>query len=198
MPDREETAPEDTEVARRLGRRAGDALVLVDDRGDAIGEASMAECHAPPGRLHRAFSVYLFDGAGRLLIHRRAPGKALWGGYWTNSCCSHPRAGEAVDAAARRRIAEELGATAPSEGGALEPLFEYSYRAEFGAVGVEHEHVHVFRGRCAPEDLAPDPDEMDAVRWLAPDGVDRLIDGDAPTTPWFELAWHRIRPSAIG
>jgi len=193
MEERDGTTPAAGEVARRLGRRAGDALILVDDAGEAIGEASMAACHEPPGLLHRAFSVYLFDGAGRLLVHRRAPGKALWGGFWTNSCCSHPRAGEDVEDAARRRVAEELGLAADAGGSALEPLFEYAYRAEFEQVGVEHEHVHVFRGRCEPADLAPDPGEMDAVRWLAPDEVDALIAGDEPTTPWFALAWARVR-----
>lgn len=193
MEERDDTTQATNEVARRLGRRAGDALILVDGRGEATGEASMAACHTPPGLLHRAFSVYLFDDAGRLLLHRRAPAKALWGGFWTNSCCSHPRAGEQVAAAAMRRVAEELGLRADAGGGALEPLFEYAYRAEFEDVGVEHEHVHVFRGRCEPAEIAPDPDEMDAVRWLAPDEVDALIAGNEPTTPWFELAWPRVR-----
>lgn len=172
-----------------FGARAEEPLILVDDAGVELGTVTLADAHLPPGRRHRAFSVYLFDGEGRLLVHRRHRTKALWGGFWTNSCCSHPHHGEAVERAAARRSREELGL----EGVALTELFAYGYRAEFEGVGVEHEWVHVFAGRVEQSAVRPEPGEMDAVEWLAPEDVDALIAGERATTPWFEMAWPRVR-----
>lgn len=177
------------ERARALfGHRADDALERVDEQGTSLGSVTLAEAHMPPGQLHRAFSVYLFDAAGRLMVHRRHPDKALWGGHWTNSCCSHPYLGEAVREAAIRRIGQELGL----DDSEPEELFRYTYRAAFGDLGVEHEHVHVFRLTADPKDLTPHPGEMDAVRWLEPAEVTELLASDEPTTPWFALAWPRL------
>ena len=100
-----------------------------------------------------------------------------------------PWAWEAVERAAARRSGEELGL----EGVALTELFAYGYRAEFEDVGVEHEWVHVFAGRVEQSAVRPEPGEMDAVEWLAPDDVDALIAGERATTPWFEMAWPRVR-----
>lgn len=179
-----------TSLSERLGARCAEPLELVDAQGGRLGQSTLLACHEPPGALHRAFSVYLFDADGRLLVHRRAAAKALWGGFWTNSCCSHPRPGEGPRAGALRRVREELGASLD----ALEPRFEYVYRAEFEAVGVEHEFVHVFGGRVDPGAIDADPGELDALEWLAPAEVQALLDGPTPTTPWFELAWPRLAP----
>lgn len=172
-----------------FGHRAHDLLPLVDEHGAEIGSVTLADAHTLPGKRHRAFSVYLFDAAGRLLVHRRHGFKPLFGGSWTNSCCSHPYHGEAVADAAVRRVGQELG----REGQSLCELFAYEYRAEFEDVGVEHEWVHVFAGRAEESELAPHPDEMDGVRWLAPDEVEALIASEELTSPWFELAWPRVR-----
>ena len=182
-----------SELERRLGGRATEPLELVDASGVSVGAATLLECHRAPGKLHRAFSVYLFDGAGRLLVHQRAAAKALWGGHWTNSCCSHPRPGEDPIQAAARRSAEELG-TAP---GALAQCFEYVYRAAFSEpgcddIGVEHEFVHVLTGTAEPDTLRPAPEEVDGVRWLSPSEVTSLLAGPEPTTPWFALAWPKL------
>ena len=92
-----------------FGARAEELLILVDDAGVELGTVTLADAHLPPGRRHRAFSVYLFDGEGRLLVHRRHRTKALWGGFWTNSCCSHPHHGEAIERAAARRSDRQEG-----------------------------------------------------------------------------------------
>lgn len=172
-----------------FGARADEPLILVDDAGAELGSVTLAEAHLPPGRRHRAFSVYLFDEEGHMLVHRRHRQKPLWGGFWTNSCCSHPHFGEAVERAAVRRAGQELGLSSP----ALAELFAYEYRAEFEDIGVEHEWVHVFGGRAERDAVEPEPTEMDAVQWLTPHEVDALIAGEMPTSPWFELAWPRVR-----
>jgi isopentenyl-diphosphate delta-isomerase len=164
-----------------------DQLILVDGEDRALGTATRAACHAPGGQRHRAFSVYLFDGAGRLVVQRRQASKLLWPLYWSNSCCSHPRAGEDVATAARRRVQEELGVDVP-----LTPAFHYEYRADFGAVGTEHEVVHVFLGRVEEHDLVPNPDEVAELRMLTRVELEAELADPARTTPWFRIAWPRL------
>lgn len=170
------------------GSRAEDPLTLVDEEGRTLGSATLADMHRPPGKLHRAFSAYLFDADDRLLVHQRHSSKALWGSFWSNSCCSHPYDGEAIDAAAVRRVRQELGPDLP-----LYEMFSYVYRAEFLHLGVEHEFVHVFAGRVDPAVISPAEKEVEEIRWLDAEGVDSLIAGEDQTTPWFEMAWPRVR-----
>lgn len=176
-----------------FGARGELPLIRVDDDGHETGTVTLREAHTLPGVLHRAFSAYLFDGDGRLLVHERAPEKPLWAGHWTNSCCSHPRAGQGLAEAVTVRIQEELGAA----GVVCEERFGYVYRAEFEGRGVEHEYVHVMVGTVEPGALDPDPAEVAAHRFLGPDEVDALIASDTPTTPWFELAWARLRRDGV-
>ena len=145
-----------------------DLLVLVDENDRELGFASKARAHAE-GLLHRAFSVVLYrDGGGRteVLLTRRAAGKYHSAGLWANSCCSHPRAGEAVLEAAERRVAEELGCSV--EG--LHEVGSFIYRAEFGNGLVEHEFDHVLLGHFDGT-LAPDPAEVSETRWIATDDL---------------------------
>ena len=86
-----------------------DLLILVDSDDQEIGLMDKTLCHEDQGKLHRAFSIFLFNRSGEVLIQQRATSKLLWGDFWSNTCCSHPRAGESIDSAASRRIEEELG-----------------------------------------------------------------------------------------
>ena len=86
-------------------------LILVNSHDEAVGEMLKADCHQRGGRLHRAFSLFIFNSSNELLVHQRADSKPLWGGFWTNSCCSHPRVGESIEEAIARRSEEELGFT---------------------------------------------------------------------------------------
>lgn len=175
------------------GARADEQLVLVDEDGAPVGMETRARCHAVDGLRHRAFSVYLFDEAGRLLIHQRHDTKPLWPGYWSNSCCSHPVGDEDVADAARRRVGEELGAAVE-----IEPIHRYEYRASYGDVGTEHEVVTVFIGRVDPADLRPDPVEVADFRFLSPAELDAEIGDGERFTPWFQLAWPVVRDAAAG
>ena len=84
-------------------------LILVDQQDREIGTLDKAACHDGQGMLHRAFSLFIFNSQGELLLQKRSSQKRLWGGYWSNSCCSHPRQGEEYEIAIRRRLKEELG-----------------------------------------------------------------------------------------
>src|ERR1700724_859987 len=120
-----------------------ESLILVDEADREVGHLDKAQCHQGRGVLHRAFSLLIFNDAGELLIQQRAPSKRLWPLYWSNSCCSHPRRGESMDAATQRRLGEELGINCP-----LQFLFKFQYQAQFDATASEHELCSVFIGTC--------------------------------------------------
>jgi len=129
--------------------------VLVDDDGRAIGTLPKPEVHHGETPLHRAFSAYLFDDDGRLLVTRRADGKATFPGMWTNTVCGHPGPDEDDGAAIARRASDELGLAVAD----LRPALPgYRYRAEFRGV-VENEICPVYLGRFAG-DPVPDPTEV--------------------------------------
>ena len=141
---------------------AQDLVVLVDEDGCPTGTAPREGVHTPTTPRHLAFSLYLFDEQGRVLLTRRALGKRTWPGVWTNACCGHPRPGEAIGAAVRRRLGEELGVTVAELQLAL-PSF--SYRATDASGLVENELCPVFVGVIEGE-LDPDPDEVAQHAWV--------------------------------
>lgn len=156
-------------------------VVLVDEADRELGTEEKLAAHRK-GRLHRALSVFLFDDRGRLLLQRRAAGKYHSGGEWTNTCCSHPRAGEAPLAAAHRRLREEMGIEA-----ALRPAGTFLYRADVGGGLTEHEFDHLFVGRWMG-DPAPDPDEVGEWRWQSL----QAAAAEASAHPERFTAWFRM------
>lgn len=172
---------------------ADEPLILVDENDREIGFASKQRCHEGEGLLHRAFSVFLFDVDGRVLLQQRAAGKPLWPGFWGNSCCSHPRRGETVEAAARRRLGEELGVRAE-----LEALFAFAYHARYLEVGSERELCWVLAGRLAARPR-PNPAEVAALRWVTAAELDvGLAARPDLYTPWLHLEWPRVRSVRAG
>ncbi|MEE4276919.1 MAG: isopentenyl-diphosphate Delta-isomerase [Halieaceae bacterium] len=170
---------------------SSEELVLVDSNDRECGFASKADAHMGEGRLHRAFSVFLFDRHGRLLLHQRSAHKPLWPGYWTNSCCSHPRRGEQLDAAVRRRLREELGCAASM----LQRVGSFEYHARYRDLGSEHELCHIYLARVdSPGEVHAHALEIADLRWVGVSEVDALM-GEERTdlSPWFREEWALLR-----
>lgn len=132
-------------------------VIAVDEHDNEIGEVSRTGAHDGEGILHRAFMTLLVDAEGRLLLARRSSFKRLWALAWADSCAGHPRPGESVIDAARRRVAEELGCTCE-----LRDIGRFAYHAQLPGVGSERELCHVLVGR-ATGPLDPDPAEVAEV-----------------------------------
>ncbi|MFJ9562601.1 isopentenyl-diphosphate Delta-isomerase [Streptomyces fuscichromogenes] len=165
-------------------------LELVDEEGVTIGTAEKLAAHQPPGKLHRAFSVFLFDEHGRLLLQQRALGKYHSPGVWSNTCCGHPYPGEAPFAAAARRTFEELRVS-PS---LLAEAGTVRYNHPDPASGlVEQEYNHLFVGMVqAP--LAPDPEEVEATVFVTAAELAERHAQD-PFSAWFMTVLDAARPA---
>jgi isopentenyl-diphosphate delta-isomerase len=170
------------------GMMGSDTLILVDEADHGVGHLSKVLCHQGRGVLHRAFSLLIFNGAGELLLQQRAASKRLWPLYWSNSCCSHPRRDETMQAATQRRLYEELGIRCP-----LQFLFKFQYQAQFDATGAENELCSVFIGRCT-DPLRINTEEIHAWRWISPEALQAEVGGEGAGnfTPWFMIEWSRI------
>ncbi|SES29155.1 isopentenyl-diphosphate Delta-isomerase [Corynebacterium cystitidis] len=161
-------------------------VVLLDDNGAAIGEADKAEVHTTDTALHLAFSAWVFDADGDLLITRRSLAKQTFAGVWTNSFCGHPAPGEEITAAVRRRGREEAGIAADYIGEIREVIPDYRYRATDVNGIVENEICPVYVVRLHDGALiGPEPSEIDAYVWADP----RKVLASVETTPWVFSDW---------
>ena len=172
-------------TASRIVSSESEELILVDADDRETGHLSKADCHDGEGVLHRAFSVFLFNDVGELLLQQRAESKRLWPEYWSNSCCSHPRRGETMEAATRRRLRDELNADA-----VLEYVYKFRYQANFGELGSEHELCHVYLGRLQDDVKANDEEIADVHFIAAQDVATELSRHPDRYTPWFKLEWE--------
>ncbi len=163
-------------------------LILVNEQDEPVGLADKWSCHQGEGTLHRAFSIFIFNTAGELLLQQRSAQKLLWPGIWSNSCCSHPRQGETLEVATARRLREELGFEAP-----VTHLFSFTYHARWKDVGSERELCHVYVGRYAGE-VQVNANEIAAWRWVAVPALEREIASEPDRfSPWMKMEWERLR-----
>lgn len=161
-------------------------VVLVDRKDNSIGSIGKLEAHAR-GLLHRAVTVYLFNTAGEILMQRRAANKYHCGGLWSNTCCGHPMPGEAIQAAAERRLAEEMGLSL-----SLKPVFEISYCLPVTNDLIEHEYGHVFFAICDKQPQL-NPEEADQYRYCSPLQLQQeLAQHPQNFTPWFRFTFPAI------
>jgi len=165
-------------------------VILVDPHDRQIGVEEKLKAHRE-GKLHRAFSVFVFNENGEMLLQQRAARKYHSGGLWTNACCSHPRPGEAVEQAAARRLREEMGFACQ-----LRKAFHFIYKAELDGGLIEHEFDHVFVGHY-DGGVSPDANEVADYRWRHIHAVTNdLKQSLEKYTVWFKLAFGGARDFA--
>lgn len=156
-------------------------VVLIDVEDREIGHMEKLAAHQE-GLLHRAFSIFIFNERGELLLQQRAGSKYHSAGLWTNSCCGHPRPGESLLIAGERRLKEEMGMTV-----SLEKAFHFIYRADLENGLVENELDHVLIG-CVNKHPEPDPKEASDWRWVQRKTLEReLLEHPRLFTAWFPL-----------
>ncbi len=171
----------------RVVSSESEELILVDPDDREVGYLSKAQAHDGDAVLHRAFSLFLFNEDGELLLQQRGADKRLWPGYWSNSCCSHPRRGETLDVATRRRLSDELNVEAE-----LEHVYRFCYSASFGDAGSERELCHVYLGRI-PGTVHPNDSEIASIRFVTASGLDvEMRDSPERLTPWFRQEWEEL------
>ena len=165
--------------------------MLVDRMGREIGTEEKLKAHRE-GKLHRAFSIFIFNRLGELLLQKRSEAKYHSGGLWTNTCCSHPRLGESHYCAARRRLNEEMGFDCE-----LTELFSFIYYADLDNNLFEHELDFVFVGRYDGQPV-PNPDEVEDWKWMDIEELKREV-GKNPEhyTYWFKLILNRVLEQSV-
>jgi len=156
-------------------------VVLLDEEGRSVGVTDKRTVHHRETPLHLAFSCYVFDESGAVLVTRRATHKPTWPGAWTNSVCGHPGPGEDLAAAVRRRARDELGIDV-ADVRLMLPTFRY--RAVMPDGVVENEMCPVFVARTT-DPVHPDPDEVDSFEWVEwADFRATVLDGTRDVSPW--------------
>lgn len=159
-----------------------DYVVLVDSKDQAVGTMEKLEAHRI-GALHRAFSIFIFNQEGEMLLQKRALSKYHSPGLWTNACCSHPKPDELLIDAANRRLQEELNMVTE-----LSEVFDFTYHATFDNGLIEHEFDHVFFGQCS-ETPSFNLEEVMELKWIDwPSLLKWVADEPNQFTPWFRIA----------
>ena len=165
-------------------------VILVNEQDQPIGQMEKQAAHIGP-HLHRAFSVFIFNSKGELLMQQRALTKYHSPGLWTNTCCSHPRAGESLEEATSRRLMEEMGMACP-----LHEVYTFIYMAPVGQGLTEHEFDHVFIGKC---DAIPNinTDEVASWKYMSLDELKKDIALYPELyTEWFKITFEEMTQHA--
>ncbi|RZL18620.1 MAG: isopentenyl-diphosphate Delta-isomerase [Pedobacter sp.] len=162
-------------------------VILVDNEDNVLGTMEKMDAHVL-GKLHRAFSVFIFNKDGELLLQQRALEKYHSGGKWTNTCCSHPRLGEDTLDAAHRRLWEEMGMKCH-----LQYAFNFTYKAELLDGIEEHEYDHVYFG-VSDEFPVPDPEEVSAYKYLSLNLLAKdLKQNPDEYTEWLKICFKQVQ-----
>lgn len=158
-------------------------IELVDSNSNVIGLKEKFETHHNPVPLHRAISVIVFDPKHeKLLLQKRPDDKPTWGGFWSNTCCTHPYPEESYEEAAKRRLQEEMGFTTQ-----LQEKMRFLYDAKMDETWGEHEYDVVFVGEYEG-DVNPDPNEVADWKWMTIDELNEDMTNNHETySPWFKV-----------
>lgn len=161
-------------------------VILVDENDEQIGTMEKMEVHQK-ALLHRAFSIFIFNNKGEILLQKRANKKYHSGGLWTNACCSHPKPGEETKVAAKKRLYEEMGFAID-----LKKAFHFIYKAPFDNGLTEYEFDHVFIGTY-DGGIAPDAEEVSDYCYKSVEEVKRSIQSHPQKyTEWFKIAFPKM------
>lgn len=161
-------------------------VILVDKNDKEVGTGEKLKTHQE-GKLHRAFSIFVFNSKNELLIHQRAKTKYHCGGLWSNTCCSHPRPGEVLEGVVHRRLKTEMGFDCK-----LKEIFSFIYQVKFDNNLFEHEYDHVFIGRFDGEPV-PNPEEVEDWKWIKIEELKKDIQKNPEKyTYWFKACIGRV------
>ncbi len=161
-------------------------VILVNKNDNQIGTLEKIKAHQQ-ANLHRAFSVFIFNTKGEMLLQQRAKNKYHSAGLWTNACCSHPRPGEETEYAAHRRLQEEMGFDCK-----LEKTFHFIYKTAFDHGLTEHELDHVFIGQYNGA-VVPNPVEVEDYKWINLESLKKQIKENPDIfTSWFKIAFDEV------
>ncbi|MFC2136028.1 isopentenyl-diphosphate Delta-isomerase [Bacteroidota bacterium] len=161
-------------------------VILVDEKDNQIGTEEKLKAHQE-GKLHRCFSIFIFNKKGELLLQQRALNKYHCGGIWANTCCSHQRPGEKSEDAVHRRLMEEMGFDCE-----MKEVFTFIYRAEFDNGLTEHEFDHVFVG-VSDEELNPNPEEVADYKYLTIENLLKEFDEKPDDySVWLKIALNKF------
>lgn len=165
-----------------------ETIILVDEKDREIGTEKKQKAHQNGAKLHRAFSAFVFNSDGRMMLHLRARPKYHGGGLWTNACCGHPRPGETTDAGMIRRLKEEMGFMCP-----LKEITAFEYRAPNVGNGLtEHEYDHIFFGTFDGEPKL-NPEECEDWKWIDVAEIRKDINKNPQNyTPWFVILFKEL------
>jgi isopentenyl-diphosphate delta-isomerase len=164
-------------------------VILVDDKDRQVGAGEKLDTHRK-GILHRGFSIFIFNSKGEMMLQKRAMMKYHGAGLWSNACCGHPRPGEDLMSAMKRRLREEMGFECK-----LERMFDFIYKVQLDKGMMEHEFLHVYKGIF---DGVPkvNPDEADDWKWVSMDDLRKDM-GENPDSysAWFKLSMEKLDSS---
>lgn len=170
---------------------AEEFVILVDENDNELGSMEKIEAHEK-AVLHRAFSIFIFNDKGQMMLQQRALSKYHSPGLWTNTCCSHPRPGETLEVATRRRIVEEMGFSCE-----MEEVLDFIYKAPFDHGLTEHELDHVFMGKYN-NDPVINPGEVEAWKWIELSDLLRDVEENPDKyTVWFKIALKEMQERGI-
>jgi len=162
-------------------------VILVNELDEPIGTMEKIEAHRK-AVLHRAFSVFIFNRKGEMLLQQRALNKYHSAGLWSNACCSHPVPGEATLHAALRRLQEELGFTTE-----INKIFDFTYQTAFDNGLIEHEFDHVFAGMFE-QNIKPNPEEVHDVCYKSLADIQQSLETHPQKyTSWFHIAFPKVK-----
>ena len=168
----------------RKNRKIMEEVILVDEQDNAVGKAEKIAAHRE-GKLHRAFSAFVFND-GKLLLQKRAQEKYHSGGLWSNTCCGHPRPGEEVKEAAERRLEEEMGFRC-----ALREVGSFVYKHDVGNGLIEYEYDHVLVGTFEDE-IKTNPAEAEEWKWMDKEELRKDVEENSQKyTYWLKVALEK-------